>query len=92
MLKDINSRTMLRASCASLVRAEYPTKTEAKRDLGSSRIIDDDNIYDYLKSWYVRVASRILGLLVNIDELVVLSKRLNHQQARNANYEMILQL
>jgi len=75
------------------LRAEYPTKTEAKRYLGTSTIIDDDNIYDYLKlmARFVSLAE-YSGLLVNIDELVVLSKRLNHQQARNANYEMILRI
>lgn len=75
------------------LRAEYPTKTEAKRDLGTSTIIDDENIYDYLKllARFVALAD-YAGLLVNIDELVVLATRLNNVQARNANYEMILRI
>jgi hypothetical protein len=75
------------------LRAEYSTKTEAKHELGTSTIIDDDNIYDYLKlmARFVSLAE-YSGLIVNIDELVVLSKRLNNVQARNANYEMILRI
>ncbi|MBU0507779.1 ATP-binding protein [bacterium] len=75
------------------LRAEYSTKTDAKRDLGTSTIIDDDNIYDYLKVLARFVSQAVYaGLVVNIDELVVLSTRLNHVQARTANYEMILRI
>ena len=75
------------------LRAEYSTKTDAKRELGTSTIIDDDNIYDYLKVLARFVSqAEYAGLVVNIDELVVLSTRLNHVQARTANYEMILRI
>ena len=40
---------------------------------------------------FVRLAG-FAGLLVNIDELGILSHRLNHAQARNANYETILRI
>ncbi|MHB1462782.1 MAG: ATP-binding protein [Armatimonadota bacterium] len=75
------------------LRAEYSTKTEARADLGVRSIIDDDNIYEYLKlfSAFVRLAG-YSGLVVNLDEMGVLSHRLNNSQARNANYEMILRM
>ncbi|WP_440950646.1 ATP-binding protein [Methanosphaerula subterraneus] len=72
---------------------EYITKTEAYHDLGVRTIINDSTIYDYLKLWgsFVRMAG-YNGLLVNIDEMGVLSHRLNSSQARNSNYEMILRI
>ncbi len=75
------------------LRAEYRTKTEARQDLGVRSIIDDGQFYDYLKLFaaFVRLAG-YAGLLVNIDEMAVLSLRLNSSQARNANYEAILRI
>lgn len=75
------------------LRAEYGTRTEARQDLGVRSIIDDADIYDYLKLFaaFVRMAG-YAGLVVQMDELGVLSHRLNHSQARNANYEMILRI
>lgn len=75
------------------LRAEYSTKTEARSDLGVRNIIDDDSLYDYLKLFaaFVRIAG-YKGLLVLIDELVVLSHRLNNRLARDRNYESILRI
>jgi hypothetical protein len=75
------------------LRAEYATKTEARQDLGVRSIIDDESIYDYLKLFakFVRIAG-YTGLLVCLDELVVLSHRLNNKVARNNNYEAILRI
>lgn len=83
----------LMAFAVRWLRAEYSTKTEARQDLGVRSIIDDQNIYDYLKllAFFVRMAG-YSGLLVNLDEMGVLSHRLNSSQARNANYEMILRV
>jgi len=83
----------LMASALRWLRAEYTTKTEARQDLGVRSIIEDDSIYDYLKllAEFVRMAG-YTGLLVNLDELGVLSHRLNNSQARNANFEMILRI
>jgi hypothetical protein len=75
------------------LRAEYDTKTEARNDLGVRTIIEDRDFYDYLK--LVAAFARIVGykgLLVCIDELVVLSHRLTSRQARHANYEAILRI
>lgn len=75
------------------LRGEYPTKTDARKDLGVRSIIDDEAFYDYLKLFagFARLAG-FAGLLVNIDELVVLSHRLNNTVARNNNYEAILRI
>ena len=83
----------LMASALRWLRAEYRTKTEARQDLGVRSIIDDAQFYDYLKLFaaFCRL-SGFAGLLVNIDEMVVLSQRLNSSQARNANYEAILRI
>ena len=83
----------LMASAIRWLSGEYSTKTEARQDLGVRTIIEDDNIYDYLKLWgrFVKMAG-YSGLLVNLDELGVLSHRLNNVQARNSNYETILHI
>ncbi len=75
------------------LRGEYSTKTEARGDLGVRTIIDDRSFYDYLKlmAAFVRIA-RYSGLVINIDELVVLSHRLNNSVARNNNYEALLRI
>jgi hypothetical protein len=83
----------LTSSAIRWLRAEYTTKTEARQDLGVRSIIDDQDIYEYLKllASFVRMAG-YSGLLVNLDEMGVLSHRLNSSQARNANFEMILRI
>ncbi|MHB9071726.1 MAG: ATP-binding protein [Sedimentisphaerales bacterium] len=75
------------------LRGEYGTKTEAREDLGVRDIIEDEHFYDMLKLWakFVKLAG-YSGLFVNLDELVVLSERLNNSMARNKNYEVILHI
>ncbi|MFH0968184.1 MAG: ATP-binding protein, partial [Methanobacteriota archaeon] len=84
---------VLQSSAIRWLCGEYVTKTEAYQDLGVRTIITDSTIYDYLKLWgsFVRMAG-YHGVLINIDEMGVLSHRLNSSQARNANYEMILRI
>lgn len=83
----------LRTAAIRWLRAEYATKSEARQDLGVRTIIDDDSFCDYLKLFarFVKIAG-YSGLLVCLDELVVLSHRLNNRQARNNNYEAILRI
>lgn len=83
----------LQTAAIRWLRAEYTTKTEARKDLGVRSIIDDDSFYDYLKLFarFVRIAG-YGGLLVCLDELVVLSHRLNSKVARNNNYEAVLRI
>ena len=74
------------------LRAEYSTKTEARKALGVRTIISDTSFYDNLKlmSLFVRQAG-YRGLLVFLDEAVNLYK-LNSKQARESNYEQILRI
>lgn len=83
----------LQLSAVRWLRAEYTTKTEARNDLGVRSIIDDHSFYDYLKLFaaFTRIAG-YRGLLVLVDELVVLSHRLNNRTARDRNYEAILRI
>ncbi|KTC89349.1 ATP-binding protein [Fluoribacter dumoffii] len=74
------------------LRGECTTKTDARLALGVRSIVDDANVYDYLKLMclFVRQAG-YTGLLVNIDEMVNLYK-LASQKARFSNYEQILRI
>lgn len=83
----------LQAAAIRWLRGEYSTKTEARQALGVRTIIDDDSIYDYLKllAAFVRLAG-YKGMLVSLDELVVLSHRLNNRTSRDRNYEAILRI
>lgn len=80
----------LKSNAIRWLRAEYTTKTDARKDLGVRTIISDDSFYDSLKimSLFVRQAG-YSGLLVNLDEMVNLYK-LRSTQARTSNYEQIL--
>ena len=81
----------LQGAAVRWLRGEYTTKTEARADLGVRRIIDDDNFYDSLKLFAAFcIKAGYGGLLVNLDEMVVLSERLPSARARQANYEAIL--
>jgi P-loop Domain of unknown function (DUF2791) len=75
------------------LRAEFSTKTEARQTLGVRDIIEDENFYDGLKlmAAFVRKAG-FGGLLVTLDEMVVLSHRLPNSRARQSNYEAILRM
>jgi len=81
----------LQGNALRWLRAEYTTKTEARQDLGVRSIIDDAAFYDYLKLFaaFCRKAG-YAGLLVVLDEMVVLSHRLPNARARQANYEALL--
>jgi hypothetical protein len=89
----LNEDEKLQEVAVRWLRGEYSTKTEAAKDLGVRSIIDDDNYYDYLKllAAFVRLAG-YSGLLVCVDELVVLSHRLNNKIARNTNFETLLHI
>ncbi len=84
---------LLLANALRWLRAEYTTKTEARQDLDVRSIIDDSSIYNYLKllAKFVTLAG-YKGMIVCLDEMGVLSHRLNNTISRNANYEMILRI
>lgn len=89
----VQQNEALQTAAIRWLRAEYATKTEARQELGVRSIIGDESFYDYLKlmARFVRIAGHA-GLLVCLDELVVLSHRLNNKSARNNNYEAILRI
>ena len=82
----------LKSNALRWLRAEFATKTDARKALGVRTMIDDASVYDHLKlmSAFVREAG-YGGLMVELDELVNLYK-LTNSQARNANYEQILRI
>lgn len=83
---------ILKSNAIRWLRAEYSTKTDARKDLGVRSYISDNSFYDSLKlmSLFVRQAG-YAGLLVNLDEMVNLYK-LSSTQARTSNYEQILRI
>ena len=81
----------LQGAALRWLRGEYTTKTEARADLDVRRIVDDANFYDSLKLFAAFcVKAGYTGLLVSLDEMVVLSERLPSARARQANYEQLL--
>jgi len=82
----------LKSNAIRWLRAEYTTKTDARKDLDVRTIISDNSFYDALKlmSLFVRQAG-YEGLLINLDEMVNLYK-LSNTQARTSNYEQILRI
>jgi hypothetical protein len=88
-----NGNEALQGNALRWLRGEYATKTEARQDLGVRDIIEDENFYDSLKlmgAFCVRAGFG--GLLVGLDELVVLSHRLPNTRVRQANYEALLSI
>ena len=71
-------------------RAEYPTKREAKEELGVNIIITDDDWYEYIKLFAVffRLAG-YTGMMLMIDELVNIYK-IPNSITRQYNYEKML--
>lgn len=71
-------------------RGEYPSRREAKADLGINFIVNDETWYDFLKILAAfLVGAGYKGLLVVIDELVNIFKIPNSITRAN-NYEKIL--
>lgn len=71
-------------------RGEYPSRKDAKDDLGINFIITDETWYDFLKIFAAfLVGAGYKGLLVIIDELVNIFKIPNTITRAN-NYEKIL--
>lgn len=88
----INDNRILRNDAIRWIRGDISTKTEAKKLLGISQIITDDNWFDALKN----LAELFLeigyaGYVVNFDEAVNLYK-LPQSVTRERNYERILNI
>ena len=71
-------------------RGEYPTKTEARQELGVNIVITDDDWYEYIKlfAWFLKKAG-YSGMMVMVDELVNVYK-IPNAISRQYNYEKIL--
>ena len=87
-----NDNKVLQNNAIRWFRGEYSTKTEARKDLGVRTIIDDDDIYDYLKlfSKFIKMCG-YNGLIICLDEMVNLYKLAN-TQSRTNNYEQLLRI
>ena len=71
-------------------RGEYPSRKEARDDLGINFIVTDESWYDFLKIFAAfLVSAGYKGMLVVIDELVNIFKIPNSITRAN-NYEKIL--
>jgi hypothetical protein len=79
-------------NCIKWISGEYPNVSLAKRDLGVSVIINDQNYYEFLKviCRFV-VLSGYAGFIINFDEVVNLYK-ISIKTIRDKNYEMILRI
>lgn len=86
----VNEDDELKSKTLKWLRGEYPTKTEARQELGIGVIITDDDWYEYIKlfSMFV-VKAGYKGMIMIIDELVNLFKIPNSVSRQN-NYEKIL--
>lgn len=86
------SNEELKLAALRWLRGEFSTKTEANKSLGVRTIIDDDSVYDSLKS--LACLTKVVGyagLLVMFDEMVNIYK-LQNAQARKSNFEQILRI
>ena len=86
----INGDDALKAKVLKWFRGEYPTKSEARQELGVNIVITDDGWYEYLKLFaaFLKQAG-YAGMLVLIDELVNIYK-IPNAITRQYNYEKIL--
>ena len=86
----IKNDDSLRKSALRWLKGEYATKTEARRDLGVSEIINDRNYYDMLKNFCrLFVSIGYSGFVINLDEAVNLFK-LSNPGMRQRNFEKLL--
>ena len=81
---------LMKSNVLKWFRGEYPSRKEAKEDLGINFIVTDETWYDFLKIFAAfLVGAGYKGLLVVIDELVNIFKIPNSITRAN-NYEKIL--
>ncbi len=87
-----NDDDLLKANALRWLRGEYMTRSEAKKDLKVSMIINDENWYDYIKllAFFVKKIG-YNGLVLFIDECVNLYK-ITNRVSREANYEKLLSM
>jgi len=88
----ISGNIEMQRNCIKWISGEYPNISSAKKDLGVSVIIDDQNYYEFLKviCKFVVLAG-YSGFIINFDEVVNLYK-ISLKPIRDKNYEMILRI
>ena len=85
-----NDDDILKGNALRWLRAEYTTKTDARRDLGVGEFLGEVSIYDVLRLYTALIRKAgYKGLLVNLDEMVNLYK-ITSSVSRKANYEEVL--
>jgi hypothetical protein len=84
------SDDQLKSNVIKWFRGEYPTKTEAKKDLNINFIVTDDSWYDFIKIFAEFIVhAGYKGMLIIVDELVNIFK-IPQTITRQSNYEKIL--
>jgi hypothetical protein len=82
----------LRKNALRWLKGEYTTKTEARKDLGTSEIVNDRNYYDMLKNFcHLFVSIGYSGFVINLDEAINLY-RIANPGMRQKNYETLLSM
>jgi len=82
----------LKRNAMRWLKGEYATKTEARKELGVSEIVNDRNYYEMLKNFCrLFVSIGYSGFVINLDEAVNLYK-IYHPAMRQKNYEMLLRI
>ncbi|MFL0197185.1 ATP-binding protein [Clostridium sp. WILCCON 0269] len=88
----VEDSRVLRLKALRWIRGDIDTKTEAKRELGIEKIVNDDNWYDAIKNLAELFSDMgYSGFVVNFDEAVNLYK-LPLARTRERNYERILNI
>ncbi|MDR1161136.1 MAG: ATP-binding protein [Tannerellaceae bacterium] len=88
----ITGKDMLRKNALRWLKGEYTTKTEARRELGTSEIVNDRNYYDMLKNFcHLFVSIGYSGFVINLDEAINLY-RIANTGMRQKNYETLLSM
>lgn len=86
----LNDDQTTKSNVLKWFRGEYPTRKEAKDELGINWIVTDETWYDFLKIFAAfMVSAGYLGILVMVDELVNIFKIPNSITRQN-NYEKLL--
>lgn len=82
----------LKKNALRWLKGEYTTKTEARKELGVSEIVNDRNYYEMLKNFcrlFVNIGYS--GLVVNLDEAINLYK-IQNPGMRQKNYEKMMSI
>lgn len=93
VVADRRADEQLRQNALRWLRGEYTNSVDVRRELGTSALIKDADVFRYLRAYatFVKVAG-YAGLLIVLDEMENLFRHLNHPTARGKNQEQVLDL